>query len=91
MQIFKGRFLKMSFFSHSEREISTSAALTYTKLSSCIPNYILQVFTQGIVDNSFRAWFIEHFTPKNMEKIDIFGLLTVFCDFWSDKKKKLPV
>ncbi len=40
---FTGHFLLMSF-------ISTSAALTYTTLSSFIPLYILKVITEGFVD-----------------------------------------
>lgn len=35
------------FFSDSEPEIFTSAALTYPKLYSLIPPYILKVFTGG--------------------------------------------
>ena len=88
VSIFKGCFLKMSFFSNSEPKISTSAALTYTKLSSLIPLYILKVFTEGFVHISFRAWFIEHFFPKNRAKIDFFlWLVTIFSDFWSGTKR----
>ena len=48
----------MSFFSYSEPKISTSVALTYTKLSSFIPIYIPKVLGEGFVHISFRAWFI---------------------------------
>ncbi len=39
----------MSFFSYTEPYISTSVALTYTKLYIFIPVYILKVFTEGFV------------------------------------------
>ena len=72
VSIFKGCFLKMSFFSNSETKISTSAALTYTKLSSLIPIYILKVFTEGFVHISFRAWFIEYFIHQKQGKSSFF-------------------
>ena len=62
----------MSFFLYSGPEISSSAALTDTKPSSCIPAYILKVFTEGIVDISFTASFIQQFIPKNRAKFDFF-------------------
>ena len=87
LQIFKGRFLKTRFYSYLGRFISTSVAPTYTNFSSFIHNYILQIFTEGIVDLSFIALFIYHFMPKNMTKIVFLGMLTVLLDSWSDKKR----
>lgn len=45
----------VGFFSDSGLEISTSVALSYTKLQSCIPVYIPDVFTEGFDYISFTA------------------------------------
>ena len=58
IHIFKGRFLKMSFFSYSEPKISTTVTLIYTKLNSLIHIYILRALTEGFVHVSFIAWFM---------------------------------
>lgn len=48
--VFQGRFLKNISFSSTEPDISTTAALTYTKLYSFIPIYIFQrCFTEGLI------------------------------------------
>ena len=76
-----------SFISYSNPQISTSAELTHTKLSSFISLYIQKVFTEGFVHKSFIAWFIERLVHKNMAKMFFLCLVAMFSDLWSDKKE----
>ncbi len=65
--IFRFQFLSISWKSF----FSTSAALTYTKIYSLIPKFILKDFTEGIF--IFHShWFIPQCIPKNMAKMHIF-------------------
>lgn len=67
INFFKGRFLKIIFFSFTEQDISTSATLTYAKLYSFIPIYILMFLRMS-------------FIPKKCE--NVFFLLAVDGIFW---------
>ena len=55
-------------FSPPESETSTSAALTFTKLSSFAPISVMKVFTGSFVLKSFTVWFIEHFIPTSCKE-----------------------
>lgn len=68
MHILIGDFLKMSVFTHSEPEISTSGAPKHTKLPTFTSiYYILKGFTEMFVHRSFHR-FMEHLLLKNKAK-----------------------
>lgn len=68
------RFIKISFFSNFQPEISTSAPLTCTEHSSLILICALKLFTEALVHKSlFTAGFMWHFIPINI----FFWLFTV--------------
>lgn len=79
IHIFTGCFIKMSFLSNFEPEISTSAPLTCAEHSSLILICALKVFTEAFVHKSlFTAGFMWHFIPVNV------FFLALYCILFSD-------